>query len=158
MDEPQPPSQQPPSMGLAVRLMWLGAALTVVGLFLGLVQRDEIRDFVADENPTFSEERIDEETDALTTRNVVGAIIGVALWFWMAAMNGRGRPWARIVATVLGAINILLSLIPLAAGLLTPLGVVMTVIGLALAVTILVLLYKPESSRYYDVMSGRVGY
>jgi hypothetical protein len=34
-------------------------------------------------------------------------ILGIALWVWMAWANGRGRNWARIVATVLFALNTL---------------------------------------------------
>jgi hypothetical protein len=178
VDAPQPPPQepgpwgepsqwpapqtatagQPPSIRLAVRLMWLGAALSVLGIFFSLAQRDETRDLIADANPSYSESQLDTETDAAMTRAVVGALIAAGLWLLMAQTNGKGRPWARIVATVLGAINGLFLLLFLVAGLLTGLGVVSALASLVLAVTILMLLYRPESNRYYDVMSGRTGY
>ena len=123
-----------------------------------VAQRDETRDLIADANPSYSESQLDTETDAAMTRAVVGALIAAGLWLLMAQTNGKGRPWARIVATVLGAINGLFLLLFLVAGLLTGLGVVSALASLVLAVTILMLLYRPESNRYYDVMSGRAGY
>ncbi|HUD79260.1 MAG TPA: hypothetical protein VMR00_15515 [Streptosporangiaceae bacterium] len=38
---------------------------------------------------------------------MVGAVIAIGLWLWMAWANGRGRNWARTVAAVLFGINTL---------------------------------------------------
>jgi hypothetical protein len=80
-------------------------------------------------------------------------VIGILLWVWMAETNRRGKSWARIVATVLGAINILLTVIGLTTGQSTGLVVVFNLISAALAAVILYLLYRPDSSAYYEVMS-----
>ena len=44
---------------------------------------------------------------AAVVTSVIGGVIAVGLWLWMAWANGRGRRWARIVATVFFAINTL---------------------------------------------------
>jgi hypothetical protein len=71
----------------------------------------------------------------------------------MAVKNGQGRSWARVVATVLGALNILFTLFGLVGETATSLTVVMSLISLALAGVILFLLFRPESSRFYDFRS-----
>ncbi|HMG44856.1 MAG TPA: hypothetical protein VK611_26210 [Acidimicrobiales bacterium] len=180
MDAPQPPQQpgpwgepsqwpaagqpagagaeQPQSLSLAVRLMQVGAALSVVSVLFTFVQRDEIRDIMEDDNPDFTADEIDTAVNLALGVSVVAALLGAALWLWMANSNGKGKTWARTTATVLGGINVLFTLINIATGQTTALGVLFALISLALAVTILVLLYRPDSNRYYDVMSGRTGY
>ena len=151
-------AEQPQSIRLAVRLMLVGAGLAVLSFFVAQTQRDEIRDLIADDNPSYSQTELDDQMDAWTVRNVTGAIFGVGLWIWMAQMNGKGRSWARIVASVLGGINLLLTFLVVAAGVFTSLGLVQAVVNVVLAATILILLYRPASNRYYDEMSGRAGY
>jgi hypothetical protein len=145
-------------MSLAVRLMRLGAILAVLGLFIPLLQIDEIRDQIEEDNPSFTSD----EVDAAVTGGIVFVVViqlaAAGLWLWMASANGQGKTWARTTATVLGGLNVLLIVIGLAAGNSTALSIVVSLVTLALAVTILVLLYKPESSRFYDLRSGRVGY
>ena len=71
----------------------------------------------------------------------------------MAVKNGQGRSWARVVATVLGGLNIVFTLLNLAGGTATTLTVVSGLVSLVLAGVILYLLYRPESTRFYDFRS-----
>jgi hypothetical protein len=71
----------------------------------------------------------------------------------MAVKNGQGRSWARVVATVLGALSILFNLFGLAGGGATAASLVFSLVSLALAAAILFLLYRPESTRFYDFRS-----
>ncbi len=84
---------------------------------------------------------------------MVAGLIGVGLWVWMAVKNGQGRSWARVVATVLGALNIVFTLFGLAGGTATPVTLVSSLVSLVLAGVILYLLYRPESTRFYDFRS-----
>jgi hypothetical protein len=145
-------------MTLAVRLMQVGAALSVASILFTFVQKDEIRDMVEEDNTDLTADEIDTAVNVGMGLSVVGGLLAAALWLWMANMNGKGKTWARTTATVLGGINVLFTLVNIGSGQITALGAVFAVVSLALAVTILVLLYRPESSRYYDVMSGRTGY
>jgi hypothetical protein len=131
----------------------LSAALSVLYLLIGLTQADSLRDEVADNAPELSGDQVDTLVAWGTALPVIIGLISVGLWIWMAVMNRKGRSWARIVATVLGGLNIVLTLI----GLLTQntgIGTVVNLITIALAAAILWLLYRPESSAYYAAMSG----
>ena len=59
----------------------------------------------------------------------------------------------RIVATVLGGLNILWTLLGFVGGNLTPLSLVVSLINLALAGYILYLLWRPESTQLYEANS-----
>ena len=91
-------------------------------------------------------------TVSLVTGIVVG-VIAVGLWLWMAAANGAGKSWARIVATVLGALGALSAVLSLTTG--TGITIALQLVILVLAVAILVLLWRPASSAYFQARSAR---
>jgi hypothetical protein len=150
-------------MSLAVRLMRLGAIVTLVGLLIPFFRMDAIRDQIEEDNPSFSTDEVDTALVGGLVFAVVLYAIFAGLWLWMASANGKGKTWARTTATVLGVLNFALatlSLVGSGAGMGDPdvFSVILTLVGLAIAATVLFLLYKPESSRFYDIKSGRVGY
>jgi hypothetical protein len=145
--------EQPPSIVTAVRLMWVGAGLSALGILFTLFQTDAIRDQVEEDNPSFTSSEVDTAVSVGIGFAVVFGLIGVGLWLWMASANGQGKSWARIVATVLGALNVVGAVFSLAVNPATLLSVLVTIVSLILAVVILVLLYRPESSRFYEARS-----
>jgi hypothetical protein len=147
-----PPAEQPPPIRAAVRLMYVGAALSVIGILLTLGTRDEMRDQIAEDRPELSQSELDTALNVGTALVIIVGLIGVGLWLWMAAANGQGKAWARIVATVLGGLNVLFTLLGLPNA--TAVSVVFSVVGLVLAAAILILLWRPESSRFYEARSG----
>jgi hypothetical protein len=153
-----PQAEQPQSILTAVRLMYCGAALQVIGIVLTLIQRDEIRDKIIENDSTLSKDEVDSALAAGLAFAVILGFVGAGLWVWMAVANGQGKNWARTTATVFGGLNVLFTLIGLGMGQSTPMQIVMSLIGLALAVTILILLYRPDANRFYMIMSGRTGY
>jgi len=91
-----------------------------------------------------------------------GLLLAVGLWIWMARMNGAGRKWARIVASVLFAINTVDLLITISqasaitaaeanAGVSIAVGVLVWLAGLGA----IVLLWRGESSQYMTAASGK---
>jgi hypothetical protein len=150
---------QPPSIQLAVRLMWVGAGLSLVSLIVSLLTlsslKSHIRDQLAKSNPTLSNSDINTTYHAVVAGAVIVAVLGIALWLWMAWKNGQGRSWARVVATVLGVINLLSSIYSIAVGHSLAVSAVLTVLNLILAVVILVLLWRRESSDFYAAQSAR---
>ena len=86
---------------------------------------------------------------------VIG-IVTVALWVLMARANRAGKSWARVVATVLGIVAILIGLL----GMLQVelIGLVLNLALIVLAAWILVLLYRRESTEYYNAVSQRPRY
>ena len=84
---------------------------------------------------------------------VVIGLMAILLWVWMAETNRRGKSWARIVATILGALNIVFTLVGLLLGGNSGLVVAFSMVSAALAAVILYLLYRPDSSAYYEAVS-----
>ena len=148
-----PPVEQPASIRLAVRLMYLGAALTLIGVLVGLTQTDEIREAIQEADDSLSGSDLDMAVNVAVAMSVVFGLVGVGLWIWMAVVNGRGESWARVVATVLAGLNLVSIVFTVAGGGATTVTYVSSAISVALAAVILVLLYRPESSRFYELRS-----
>ncbi len=153
----QPPTEQPLSIRRAVLLMRTGAALSAVYLvatliFLGSV-KDDIRAQLQKSDANYTQSQLDTAFTVYFVSVVIFGLIGIALWLWMAAANGRGKRWARTTATVLGAFNILLSVLSLISGNGTTLSVLFTVLNLVIAIAALVFMYRSDASRYYAARS-----
>jgi hypothetical protein len=144
--------EQPQSIRTAVRLMYVGAAFSLLGLLLVPFQLDAIRDAIED-NDSIKAADVDSTVNVTVGSIIFFGLVGVGLWIWMAVKNGQGRSWARVVATVLGGLSVLSTLSGLAQGSTTALSLVLSLVGIALAAVILWFLYRPESSRFYDVRS-----
>ena len=148
---------RPPAMDQAILLMKVGAGISLLGLLITLFSRGTIRDAVekASQNAAtpMSPSQIDAAVTAGIVTGIVAGLIGVALWLWMASANGKGKSWARVVATVFFAISVLSFLVSLiqAQPLLTRvLGIVQVVLG----AYIIFLIYKKESSEFYRAASA----
>jgi hypothetical protein len=151
----QSPSRppQPPSIRTAVRLMQAGAALSVVSLVITLATvsslKSHLRDQLAKSDTSLTTSEFNTTYHVVVASAVVSSLVAIALWLWMAWKNGQGRGWARFVATVLGVINLLSSTYTISVGHSLAITDLVTVVGLILAVVILVLLWRSESSDFY---------
>jgi hypothetical protein len=149
------PSTPPPPLSLAVKLMYAGAVLSLLEIAAAVLERDAIRRQLADVgrlNPS-------EMNAAVAAAVVVAAVLSAitaGLWLLNAVFNARGQKWARILSTVLGGLAVLFSLGSLAqpAGGLSR---ALTLVQLLLAIAVVVLIWRPESSRYYEARSGVPG-
>ncbi|MGA9101034.1 hypothetical protein [Aeromicrobium sp.] len=161
-----PAPERPTSLGTAVMLMWAGAALVVVSTVLGYATGDNSKSVVAeqmrDADPNVTQTEIDAAYVFGIAFSVVFAILAIGLWCWMAWKNGQGRSWARVVATVLGGLNILSTIVGLAVasvmgmpGASTAIGYGVGAIQMILAIVILVLLWQKSSTTYYNAISER---
>jgi hypothetical protein len=154
---------QPSSIALAVKLMYAGAVLSVLSLIYGLATLGSLKDDIAqqmrDSDPTVTQSTIDAAYSVGIASAIVGGAITVLLWLWMAWKNGQGRSWARVVATVLGVLNVVFTLFGFAVGTSKTVSVVLSLINVVLGVVILVLLWKKESSEFYAASeAARRGY
>lgn len=142
---------QPNSLRLAVRLMQAGGVIAVLNGLSVLLLRGTFRDQLEDQDLSGSE--IDTAVNVAVAFGLIFGLLGAALWFWMAFANGKGKKWARVVATVLFAISVLSFLASFAQEqtiVSRLLGIVVFLIGLGA----IVLMYRPESSRYYEQESA----
>jgi hypothetical protein len=108
---PAPPSSgQPPGplrpvapapVLTAVKLMYAGAAVSAAGLITGLALI--ITDIKAAARGQFLGHSLTspQARPFVITVWILGGLVAIVLWLWMARANGQGRNWARILSTVL---------------------------------------------------------
>lgn len=152
--DPAVPAEPPQTLRRAAILMYVGAAISLITGLIPLMFRDSIRDAVIENDSSLSPEDVDAAVNVTAGFGVVVGLIGVALWLWMASANKAGKSWARVVATVLGGLNILFTLLSLSTGG-GGIALIFNLASIALAGYILYLLYRPESSAYYAVRSNK---
>lgn len=164
-DPPGQPPPMPSSVRAAVGLMWAGAGLVVVGLLLLPSSVDTIREQAREQLGSSAAGAVD--VDSAVRVGVAFALLvaslQLGLWIWMAVMNRRGRHWARVLSTVLGAVGIAFTVVGVlvqrvvSSDLTTAdtLNTVLSVLTSVLAVAIIVLLWRPDSNRWYDAMRPR---
>jgi len=106
MYQPCPSSGQPaeplrppaPSPVLtAVKLMYAGAAVFTVSLIISIISVA----FVGRSGATLRLAGRSQPLPVVIAAGIVGGLIVIALWLWMARANGQGRNWARILSTAL---------------------------------------------------------
>ena len=157
---PQRPGapEKPQSIALAVKLMLAGAALSILSLLYSLTTlgglKDDIREQAIKDDANVSQSTIDAAYGVAIALFLVFGLLGALLWAWMAWKNGQGRGWARVVATVFAGLNIIGLLFTLAGGNAEPVSVIASVISVILAVVILVLLWKKESTQFYEATAA----
>ena len=94
---PEPAHAEPPnSVRNAVRLMYAGAALSAVVLIVTLVTIASLKHGILARHPDYTgAQRHNAETAAVVTA-VIGALIAIGLWLWMAGARAgpadRQRP------------------------------------------------------------------
>jgi hypothetical protein len=141
----QPP---PPSVRNAVLLMYAGAVLEVIALIVAVLTTSSLKAAILKAHPAYTAAQVHTAEDSRTVSLVVGAVITIGLWLWMAWANGRGRSWARIVSAVLFGINTLdlivsFALVHATASMIV--GILIWLVGLAAVV----LLFRRESGPFY---------
>lgn len=152
-------ADQPPPIRLAVRLMWSGAALSLIVLAIGVLASGATKRTIADElraRHTYSQHNVDTVYQNVIASTVVVAVLAAVTWAWMAHANGAGKKWARLVATVLGAVNIGQFVLSMTSDGFTAVQLVLTGASVALAAVVLYLLWRPESTYFYLVRSHRI--
>ncbi|MGH3473692.1 MAG: hypothetical protein ACRDOT_02130 [Aeromicrobium sp.] len=154
-----PPPDRPSSLSAAVRLMQLGAVLSLLSVIVSSLTLDTLKDSIGDAmreaDPSVSQTTIDAAYSVGIISGLIGGVIAVGLWLWMAWKNGQGRSWARIVATVFGALNLVFTALSFGSPGMTAVSLGFGAINLVLAAVIIVLLWQKPSSAYYNAVSQR---
>lgn len=153
---PAPNVTQPKAIALAVKLMYAGAVVTVIGGIGYLLGKDTFREQAQEaaeqSNTAMSSSDLDSYASLMSIGGLIFSLIFALLWVAMARTNAAGKSWARIVATVLGAFGIL----GIVGSLIQSMGVIIMLVNIitgVLAIVILVLLWKKESTAYYQARS-----
>ncbi len=101
----RPPA--PPSIQTAVKFMYAGAALSAISLIVGLATIGSLKSAIQKADPSYTASQIHAAETVGVATVVIFGLLGIGLWIWMARTNGAGKPWARVVASVLFGISTL---------------------------------------------------
>jgi hypothetical protein len=137
----------PPSVLTAVRLMYTGAAFTLVNAILDLAIIRQVKAAFLVRHP-FAEHTAQTVAAIATLIVIVGGVVSIALWLWLASASRRGRRWARDTATVLfgiGTVSLLVTLGKPGIGAVKG----MSVIGWLIGLVALIALWQRQSSEYF---------
>lgn len=154
MTQPEPPRDVRTAF-----VLWLGAiAASVVANLLGLLVVEEVLAATVARAPGTP----DPEAVAWARLNAYSLIIGVTLLvlgvgLFLATRMRSGVNWARIVLTVVGAIDVLIGVLGLIGGSDVPgvegavpaLLTVLTVVELALVAAAIWCMYRPPAAAYF---------
>jgi hypothetical protein len=143
-----PQGSPPSSVTSAVTLMYVRAAIALVGVILVLTTKNTLRKDILKHNPTADRARLDTLVNSAITLSIVFALIFLVLYVLLAMQVRKGKNWARIVTWVfagLGVIGSLGSLFQVAA----PLSHVVSVVTGILDLAVIVLLAQQPSNDYF---------
>lgn len=149
---------QSPSVRTAVLLMYGLLAVIAVRALLSLVAHDALLDAFAesrnrDRSSEFDRLAVDSAAPKYTSIALGSLVLFGILLTVTAIFVRRGAGWARVVATVVAALNLLNVVVVLA----QPAPVWYKLLGLAvsvLALGIIVLLYRPDANEFFRRAKG----
>ena len=145
--EPERPAA-PPSVLKAVKLMYIGAAVSTVSLVISLVSISGTKEAIRKARPSLTAAQVNQLNTFIIALAVVSGVIGVALWLWMARANSQGRNWARIVSTVLFGLATL-DMFGVLSQPKTVLGLVFPVLTWLVGLGAVILLWRRDSTEFF---------
>lgn len=152
---PDPRPLQPPRAVLnAVRLMYAGAALELLALIIAVATRASLRVAILARHPFYNPAQVHHAEVARAVPLVIGALIAIGLWLWMAWANNRGRNWARVLSAVffgISTLDLFISFFVVRATATMIVGVVIWLVGLVA----IVLLFSKESAPFFRRQPAR---
>lgn len=149
MPEPATRPPVPQSITRAVQLMYAGAAASLVGIIIALTTLSSIKSQIIARNHSLTTAQVNNAEHVAIGILIASGLIGAALWLWMAQSNKAGKNWARIVSTVLFAIqtiNVLAGASAVASGGASRIySIVIWLIGLGA----IIFLWQRSSTEYF---------
>jgi hypothetical protein len=149
-----PEAPAPQSVLTAVRLMYAGAALNAIEIIIGLTTIGSLRSAILSQYPHYAENKIHAVEVAVIAGSVIFGALAVGLWLWMAWANGRGRSWARIVASVLFGLNTI-SVLTQVAQPHALISLVFTILVWLAGLGAIYFIWQRDSSAFYQARSQR---
>jgi hypothetical protein len=145
--EPERPPA-PPSVLNAVKLMYVGAAISTVSLIISLIDISGTKEAIRKARPSLTAAQVNQLNTFIITLAIVSGVIGVALWLWMARANSQGRNWARILSSVLFGLATL-DLYGVLSQPKTVLGLVFPVLTWLVGLGAVIFLWRKESTEFF---------
>jgi len=145
--EPERPPA-PSSVLNAVKLMYVGAAISTVSLIISLVDISGTKEAIRKARPSLTAAQVNQLNTFIITLAIVSGVVGVALWLWMARANSQGKNWARILSTVLFGLATL-DLFGVLSQPKTVLGLVFPVLTWLVGLGAVIFLWRKESTEFF---------
>lgn len=147
----------PPSIVRAKYAMWAGAVLQLVTILTSFVGMDDMRAQVMEaldqQGVPYTESTIDAAVALGVGFSVFLGVVGAILWVLMAWLNGKGKGWARIVATVLFALFVISFLFSFAQATSAVTMIVNVLVLLAGAAAVF-FLWQKDSTAWFRAHKG----
>lgn len=157
MTAPAPPSLaalRPKSVVTAIQLMYAGVVLSLIGVLVNALSRGAITHALEQTNESrspgdrLSTGDLKHAADLTYDTFLAMSIVATAVWLVMAIANSRGLGWARIVATVLVVMNLLLTIGMATRG--TTAATIAEVPTLLVGAAAAWLLWQPPSTTFFE--------
>jgi hypothetical protein len=146
---PPPPAGPPPSSVVnATRLMFVSAALGVIGLIVLLASKSSLRDQIAKKNPDYDAHKLDTVVNAAVAVGIVFGVIFIVLYVLLALQVQKGKNWARVITWIIAALGVLSALASLAQTT-TGGSRVASLVGGVVDLAIIILLAQKASNDYF---------
>lgn len=142
----RPPA--PPSVANAVKLMYVGAAVSTVSLVISLADISGTKAAIKKAKPTWTASQVNSYDRFIISLAIVSGVIGIALWLWMAWANGNGKNWARILSTVLFGLATL-DLVGVLGEPKTFIGLIFPVLTWLVGAGAVFLLWRKDNNDFY---------
>jgi hypothetical protein len=138
----------PPSMRTAIRAMYAGAASSVFGIVVDVLTVGSTKNAIARHSPNLTASQLNSSEHALVAGFIVSGVIGVGVWLFLARTCHAGKPWARIVATVLFGLATVDTIVGITVPLATAVKGYAAVVWL-IGLVAVVFLWRRTSSAYF---------
>jgi hypothetical protein len=138
----------PPSVVNAVKLMYVGAAVSTVSLIISLADISGTKAAIIKAKPSLTATQVNQLNTFIISLAIVSGLVGVALWLWMARANNQGKSWARVLSTVLFCLATL-DLVGVFGEPKTVLGLIFPVLTWLVGLGAVFLLWRPESTAFF---------
>jgi hypothetical protein len=150
--QPPEPSQRPAaptSVQTAVKLMYAGAALSLIELVVSLATITSLKSAILKKFPNYTSSQVHSAEVAIVAGVVIEAVIAIGLWLWMARASSAGRNYARITGTVLFIVYTLFLLLSLRRPAAS-IGLIFAVLVWLAGLGAVIMLWRKESSEYFS--------
>jgi hypothetical protein len=146
VDPTRPPV--PVTVVNAVKLMYVGAAVSTVSLIVSLVNISGTKAAIRKARPSLTATQVNQLNTFIIAVAIISGLVGIALWLWMARANSQGRNWARILSSVLFVLATL-DLFGVVSQPKTILGLIFPVLTWLVGLAAVILLWRAPSTAFF---------
>jgi hypothetical protein len=138
----------PASVLNAVKLMYAGAAVSLVSLVISLTDISGTKAAIRKARPDLTATQISQLNGFIIGVAILSGVVGIGLWLWMSWANKEGKNWARIFSSVLFGLATL-DLFGVFSQPKTALGLIFPLLTWVIGLGAIVLIWRPDSSRFF---------